>query len=202
MSGSVSGSISDWFPAINQTAISASPRAPAPRPRRPTWCWTRCRRTRQCPYAATNVCPHRAAVEQDHLDTSGAGVAVDTYTLLRERRIRAPTNVPTGSEQRAAGLRDLSGFSGGKQHVQLHRHQRGLRESGREVYEYRYSVAAKICNNSSPQFSNTVVYPACNIVVAVAAVGPPRATAACHAIRPRYGDSITVTRSSATSWRG
>src|SRR2546430_9613646 len=42
----------------------------------------------QCPYAATNVCHIALQWNKTISDTSGAGVAVDTYTLLRERRIQ------------------------------------------------------------------------------------------------------------------
>src|SRR5436190_2154521 len=118
---------------------------------------------------------------------------------VRERRIQGANGTfQPDLNNGAAGLRDLPGFSGGNSTVANFTDTSAeYANPGGEVYEYRYSVAAKICNNSSPQFSNTVVYPGCNIVVAVAAVGSSSGDGSfATPFVLGYGDSITVTRSS------
>src|SRR5213075_1190543 len=104
VSGSVNGSISDWFPAVNQAALpgtstsTSTPATPTNMVLDPNPANT------QCPYQSTTLCHIGLQWNKTVTDTGGAGAAVDVYTLLRERRIQGtgaawapdPTNGTNG----------------------------------------------------------------------------------------------------------
>jgi prepilin-type N-terminal cleavage/methylation domain-containing protein len=192
---SVSGSISDWFPALNQMAIAGSstststPATPTNMVLDPNPANT------QCPFGATTLCHIALQWNKTVTDTGGAGVAVDTYTLLRERRIQgigaawAP-DLTNGTN----GMRDISGFSTGGTIASFTDDTAAYSVvAGIGIYEYRYSVAAKICSNSSPQFSNTVTYPGCNFAVDVTAPGSTGDGSFATPFVMGYGDTIITT---------
>jgi prepilin-type N-terminal cleavage/methylation domain-containing protein len=201
VSGNVNSSISDWYPAIGQaaqagTATSTStPVTPTGMALDPNSANT------QCPVGSTNTCKIGLQWIKTVADTAGNPVAVDTYTLLRERRIQGSNgSFAPDPNNGAAGQRDISGFSSTAGTTAYYQDTGASgpehHNPGGEPYEYRYSVAAKICSTQSAQFSNTALYPGCNFAVTVAANGASSGDgSSATPFVLGYGDSVTVTRS-------
>jgi prepilin-type N-terminal cleavage/methylation domain-containing protein len=195
VSGAVTGSQSTWFPATGQPgwpgqAVSSStPTTPALMALDPDPSKT------QCP-KANGLCNIALNWNKVVTDTNGNAVAVDTYTLFRERRLQGTSTWAPDTTNGSNGQRDIPGFSSQTgSPVSFIDTNIAYQDPINGLYEYRYSVAAKICTNPSPAFSNTAIYPGCNFSVTLAAPGASSGSGSfADPWVLGYGDSVTVTR--------
>jgi hypothetical protein len=202
-SNNINGSISDWYPALGQPAwpgqaiSSSTPQTPTfmaldPNPSNTT-----------CP-KVNGLCDIGLNWNRVTSDTNSNPVAVDVYTLFRERRIQGTSTWAPDTTLGANGLKDISGFSSQNTSTVAYVDKDiAYQDPINGLYEYRYSVAAKICTNPSPGFSNTATYPGCNFSVSVGATGASSGSGTLG--DPwvlGYNDSITVTRTGGNNLLG
>ena len=158
-------SISDWYPSISNAAlpgIAASSRTPAA----PVGL-TIDTATSVCPVPPGNTCSIKLEWNKVTTDAAGVGLAVDTYTIRRERRIQGDLT------WLADATFDRSGFSSTSGSTATYTDTGAIYQDivgGTGVYEYRYSVAAKVCGNIG-LYSNYALYPGCPVGVSVTASG-------------------------------
>lgn len=199
-SGSTADSISDWYPALNTSAFpgmavsTSTPSTPSAMVLDPDPTKT------VCPPLANGVyCKIALNWNKVTTDTGNAPVAVDTYTLFRERRLQGTTTWAADTTLGAGGQTDISGFSSTPGSLAAYTDTTATyQDPVNGVYEYRYSVAAKICGTPSPNFSTPVIYPGCGFTVDITAQGASGAGTGTSG-NPwvlGYNDTITATRTS------
>jgi prepilin-type N-terminal cleavage/methylation domain-containing protein len=192
-SGVADDSTSAWTPAVGspgwpgRAASSSTPSTPVGMSLDPDATKT------HCPNGLSSLCDIALTWNKVTTDTGNNPIAVDTYTLFRERRIQGNTTWTPDATLGSGGQLDISGFTSQAGSLISYVDHPAYQDPLAGVYEYRYSVAAKICNTPSPAFSNTTTYPGCNFGVAITAQGNSAGSGTqADPWVLGYGDSITV----------
>ena len=191
--------MSDFFPAVGSNAIGPVQATSSSTPSTPTGMTLDPDPSKtSCPPVSGTTCTIGLLWNKVITDTNNNLLAVDTYTLFRERRLQGTTTFLPDLTFGSAGYLDISGFAASAGTLAAYQDTSATyQDLINGVYEYRYSVAAKICNTPSLAYSNTVVYPGCNFTAAVTANGASSGSGtAGDPWVLGYGDSITVTRTS------
>lgn len=192
VSNTTADSISDWFPAINQAALggmATSTRVPA----NPTGLVID-NTISACPFSGNN-CKIALSWNKVTTDSGGVGLAVDTYTIKRERRIQGTV------AYLADATFNVSGFASTPGTTATYNDTGAIYQdlvSGLGVYEYRYSVAADVCGTPSAGFSNTAEYPGCALNLSVASSAATGAGTSGAPWVMGYGDTLAVSTASGT----
>jgi prepilin-type N-terminal cleavage/methylation domain-containing protein len=198
LSGAAADSISDWFPAVGSPAqggIATGGSTPSD----PNGLVIDTATT-ACPFAG-NLCKIGLHWNKTTTDTTGAGVGVDTYIIQRERRIQGDPTFLLDVTYGTGGYNTVSGFSATSGATAAYVDNTALYQDiigGAGLWEYRYSVASKICTTASAGYSNTAIYPGCPAAFSVTSSAAIGSGASGSPWTMGYGDALTLTATAGT----